>query len=262
MSHAFYENINTKLGRPETPPTPTPTGTPTAYMMFINRLVFAVLLLFNLSVFGASVSSRTSTSELGHLERRDDNLPARVPYVFPPPGTDPIADKIRTRRANGTLLDLDGALLNAPLVASTWDGYFGVIRDNNSLPADMRELFILRIAVLNNASYEWLQHEPVGRSAGLTTEQLLTIRLAPPFFEGMNLTSVLGEPLTAALAFTDWITKSIRVPDDVFNNLRQFLNDTQMVEATATTGGYNLVSRFVVALNVDGKMDVPVPIPS
>lgn len=76
------------------------------------------------------------------------------------------------------------------------------------------------------------------------------------------MTKTLGAELTAAMAFTDWITKSVHVPDNVFGNLQRFLNDKQMVEATATTGGYNLVSRFVVALNVDGKMDVPVPIPS
>ena len=62
--------------------------------------------------------------------KRDDNLPARVPYIFPPPGTDAVrsdgsgwstvcasvhgslqvADSIRARRVNGTLLDLDGVL--------------------------------------------------------------------------------------------------------------------------------------------------------
>ncbi|KAF8212871.1 hypothetical protein K438DRAFT_1957457 [Mycena galopus ATCC 62051] len=53
----------------------------------------------------------------GHtMGKRDDNLPARVPYVFPPPGTDPIADAISTRRTNGLLLDLDGVLLNAPTI--------------------------------------------------------------------------------------------------------------------------------------------------
>lgn len=66
--------------------------------------------------------------------------------------------------------------LNAPLIAQGEDELFGVIRDNNTLPPAMRELFvsrskffplkdlildiyflcqILRIAVLNNASYEW-----------------------------------------------------------------------------------------------------------
>ncbi|KAG7098859.1 hypothetical protein E1B28_000762 [Marasmius oreades] len=223
-----------------------------------STVIVVLFFLFHISALGASVSSR------GHAAhaKRDDDLPARVPYIFPPPGTDPIADHIRSRRVNGTLLDLDGVLLNARLVASGWDDLFGIIRDNNTLPPTMRELFILRIAVLNEASYEWIQHEPVGRSAGLSTDHLRVIRFTPPFSSEKDVRNVLGEQLAAAMLFADWITKAVRVPDDVFNGLRKFLNDQQMVEATATTGGYNLVSRFVVALNVDDKMDVPVPIPT
>ncbi|THU95365.1 4-carboxymuconolactone decarboxylase [Dendrothele bispora CBS 962.96] len=220
-----------------------------------------LLWLFSALVVLLSVGAGTASPHTD-VKKRDDNLPARVPYVFPEPGTDPIADHIRERRTNGTLLDLDGALLNAPLIAQAWDQFFGVIRDNNTLPPTMRELFILRVGTLNNAAYEWLQHESPGRSAGLTTEQLLVIRLAPPFLTGMNVTDIMGPDLTAALLYADWMTKSVHVPDEVFNGLRQFLNDTQMVEATATAGGYNLVSRFVEALNVDGKMDVQVPVPT
>ncbi|KAF5386001.1 hypothetical protein D9615_002505 [Tricholomella constricta] len=195
-------------------------------------------------------------------EKRDDNFPARVPYVFPEPGTDPIADAIRARRANGTLLALDGALLNAPLVASTWNDLFGVIRRNTTIPGTMRELIILRIAALNEASYEWLQHEPVGRSEGLTTKQLRAIRLTPPLKESTEVTSTLGSSLAAMMAFTDWSTKTAKVPDRVFANLQKFLNNQQLVEATATVGGYNFVSRFLLALDVDGKNNVPVPIPN
>ncbi len=61
------------------------------------------------------------------------------------------------------------------------------------------------------------------------------------------------------MSYADWITNSIRVPDTVFNGLKQFLNDQQIVEATMTAGSYNLVSRFVVALDADAKMNVPVP---
>ncbi|KAF5389390.1 hypothetical protein D9757_004284 [Collybiopsis confluens] len=222
--------------------------------MFLLSLTIALLSFLPSTVLGNGTE----------LKKRDDNLPARVPYVFPPPGTDPIADAIRARRTNGTLLDLDGVLLNAPLIAEGEDAFFGFIRDNNTLPPAMRELFILRIAALNNASYEWLQHESVGRMAGLTTDQLLAIRLAPPFFasQGVNLTATLGPDLVAAMTFADWITKNVHVPDDVFDGLRAFLNDSQLVEATATTAGYNFISRFVVALNVDAKMDVAVPVPS
>lgn len=78
-----------------------------------------------------------------------------------------VADAFRERRVNGTLLDLDGVLcaslpflsrrtfptdehcffqrssrLNAEAVASGWNSLFSVIRDNNSIPADLRELLV------------------------------------------------------------------------------------------------------------------------
>ncbi|KAF7332398.1 putative glycosidase C21B10.07 [Mycena kentingensis (nom. inval.)] len=156
------------------------------------------------------------------LKARDDNDPARVPYVFPPPGTDPIADAIRAR--HGTLLALDGVLLNAPLYAQAWNELFGVVRSNTTLPGQMRELFILRTAVVNNAAYEWIQHEPVGRTEGLTTEQLLVIRLSPPGILTPADRRILGDELSAALLFSDVIAKNVAVPDNVYANLARFLH--------------------------------------
>ncbi|ESK96681.1 carboxymuconolactone decarboxylase [Moniliophthora roreri MCA 2997] len=150
-----------------------------------------------------------------------------------------------------------GSRLNAPLIASGWDTIFSVIRGNNSLPGDMRELLILRVAVLNEAAYEWIQHEPVGRSAGLTQDQLLAIRFTPAFATNSNLT----EPLLAAMLFADYLTKTVRVPQDVFDELAKHLTDQQIVEATATAGAYNFGSRLLVALDVDGKMDAAIPVP-
>ncbi|TFK90032.1 4-carboxymuconolactone decarboxylase [Polyporus arcularius HHB13444] len=194
--------------------------------------------------------------------RRDDNLPARVPYIFPTPGTDAVADAIRARRENGTLLDLDGVLLQDEPLAAGWNDLFGAIRDNNTLPATMRELFILRTGTLNKAAYVWLQHEPVGRSAGLTLPQLREIRLTHAFASEHTPKSSLTPELKAAMLFADFMTKSVQVPQPVFDGLHKFLDDKQMVDAVATVGGYNFVTRLVVALNVDGKMDVVVPIPS
>ncbi|KAI0786693.1 4-carboxymuconolactone decarboxylase [Abortiporus biennis] len=194
---------------------------------------------------------------------------ARVPYVFPPPGTNEIADTIRSRRKDGELLDLDGALLNAELVAKGWSSLVGTLRDQNSLSADIRELFILRVAVLNKAAYEWKQHEPVGRKSGLTTSQLLEIRLNPP----MKILSIQETSLTplqsAALVFTDYMTKEIKVPKEVYEQLKELISDSdddedrnrKMVEAVSTIGAYNMVSRFLVALDVGGMEDVEVPIP-
>jgi hypothetical protein len=84
------------------------------------RLLAPVLLV------GCLFSATLGVSISSSLKSRDENLPARVPYIFPAPGTDPvrnatpkpvtnltelqIADKIRSRRTNGTLLALDGTL--------------------------------------------------------------------------------------------------------------------------------------------------------
>jgi len=125
----------------------------------------------------------------------------------------------------------------------------------------MRELFILRTAVLNNAAYQWGQHESVGRAEGLTTRQLQVLRFAPAGVVSLADQKILGDSLAAALVFADAITTSVHVPTHIYNNFARFLSPKQMVEAVSTAGSYAFVSRFTVALNVDDRMNEAVPIP-
>ncbi|MGH3494852.1 MAG: carboxymuconolactone decarboxylase family protein, partial [Sciscionella sp.] len=60
----------------------------------------------------------------------------------------PVAERIRARRS-GQLHDLDRVLLHSPPVADGWNTFIGVIREGTTLPGDLRELAILRVAVLN-----------------------------------------------------------------------------------------------------------------
>jgi len=183
---------------------------------------------------------------------------ARVAYVFPAPGTSEIGDQIRLRRKGGPLLALDGVLLNSEPLAKGWNQVGYALRDYNTIPADIRELLILRVAVLNKAAFEWIQHESVGRAVGLTIDELREIRLTPPLG-----TTALTPRLSAALLFADYSTKEVRVPQEIFDCLRGYLdNDRQMVEAVATVAGYNMVSRILVALDVKGKANVEVPVPA
>ena len=118
------------------------------------------------------------------------------------------------------------------------------------------------IPLTANGAYR-LKHEPVARAAGLTIENLREIRTTPAFGLDTNSSeSSLTPELQAAMRLADAMTKDIKVPQDVFDGLRKFLNEQQMVDAVGAVATYNLVSRFVVALDVDGKMDVDVPIPS
>ncbi|KAA1472472.1 hypothetical protein DENSPDRAFT_838748 [Dentipellis sp. KUC8613] len=203
--------------------------------------------------------------------------PARVPYVFPPPGTNEVADGIRARRTgqNPGLIDLDGVLLNAEAVAQGWNALGGALRNKSSLPLDILETLILRVSVLNGSAYVWREHEIIGRDVGLTPKALFTIRTTPAFAfapsTGTGPSAITSQPsiedgLTsvhlAALDYADHMTRTIKVPQPVFDRLKTKLkDDRQIVEATATVAGYNLTTRVLRALDVAGLAEEEVPIP-
>jgi len=53
------------------------------------------------------------------------------------------------------------------------------------------------------------------------------------------------------LELTDAMTRDIVVPDEVMERLKQQFDSTGIVEIVATVAAYNMVSRFLVALNVE-----------
>lgn len=64
---------------------------------------------------------------------------------------------------------------------------------------------------------------------------------------------VLSPEEAAVLKYTDAMTKTVTVPEDVFQELKGLYNDREVVEITATAAAYNCVSRFLVALDVGEK---------
>jgi 4-carboxymuconolactone decarboxylase len=157
-------------------------------------------------------------------------------------GTDEVADRIRARRG-GQLTPLDGMLLHSPPIADGWNSLLGAVRERSTLPAEIRELAILRVAALNGAEYEWAAHEPIARQEGVTTEQLAVLR------DGGDQ-SPLDDRQRSVFAYTDAMTRDVSVADTLFRQLHEFFDHRQIVELTATVAGYNMVSRFLVALEV------------
>ncbi|CAO1621246.1 unnamed protein product [Sympodiomycopsis kandeliae] len=199
----------------------------------------------------------------------------RVPYCYPSAGTSPIADAIRQRRGERGLTPLDGMLLNAPPIAEGWNKLLGAIRTGSSLQDDLREIMILRVAARNNAAFEWIHHEHVARKAGVTTEQLGRIGNL-----NQSLTNSgpgqLSALQAAAVRYADAMTANVNVKDSIFEQLQSELSKAQggsdasqdeqsirqkMVEATGTVAVYNMVSRFLVALDIDDRASQPVPVP-
>jgi alkylhydroperoxidase family enzyme len=185
----------------------------------------------------------------------------RLPYVKdPPPANTPldqaIIDRIRVRRAPRPLQALDLTLLHSPVVADGWNSLLGAIRtQTDSLTADIRELAVCRVAVLNQAGYEWTHHWPLLEKAeewkgGEDDVKRLRDRGVTDWTTDPS--PGLSEKQTAVLRYTDAMTRDVTVPQEVFDDLKKVCQggEKEIVELTATIAAYNLVSRFLVALDV------------
>jgi len=173
------------------------------------------------------------------------NTTAGIPYLPDNELAGPAAlvNPIRARRTGGKLLNLDRILLHSPPFARGWNSMFGAIRTQLSLSPKLRELAIVAIGVLNNADYEYAHHEP-----DFLKEQLGALADVPA---ALNNARLFDDAERATLALTYEMTRSITVADATMKRLRAILPDRQVVELAGTIAGYNMVSRFVVAIGVE-----------
>ena len=167
---------------------------------------------------------------------------ARIPYADQNnPAIAPLVDRIKNER--GKVLNLYAMLLHSPPVAEGWLKLFTAIRQQGSLSGRLRELVILRIAVINRADYEFNQHVPFALKEGITEAQLDALR------DGRF--DAFSDLEQSVLAYADSMTREVHVPDAVFDAVRPHFNERELVELTATIARYNLVSRFLEALLID-----------
>jgi alkylhydroperoxidase family enzyme len=169
----------------------------------------------------------------------------RVPYLFDDQisASSALLKSIRDRRPEGKLLNLDRILLYSEPLASAWQNIFGTLRQKLHLDGKFRELAILRIAIINHAPYEFAQHGPEALKTGVTSAQMDQLST-------WESSSLFDERERAVLAYTDAMTIHIQVPDSTFARLKPWFNEQQVVELTALIAGYNMVSRFLEALQV------------
>ena len=160
------------------------------------------------------------------------------------PGVDAeLLHAIQARRG-GTLLNLDRQLLHSAPLARGWNALMGAIRGQTQLDGALRELVILRVAVLNRAPYEFAQHAPVALAEGLSQAQVDAVA-------GWQDSVLFDARARDVLTYADAMTLQVQVPKETFDALRVHLDDRELVELTATVASYNMVSRFLEALQIE-----------
>ncbi|HUK40079.1 MAG TPA: carboxymuconolactone decarboxylase family protein [Candidatus Acidoferrales bacterium] len=152
--------------------------------------------------------------------------------------------KIKGARG-GRLINIYRLMLHSPALANAWFDLNQAVRYGTEIDGQSRELSVIRVAILNKTEYVVRAHGPAyALKEGLTPAQVEAVADWQP-------SNLFSAQQRALLAYTDAITRSIDVPDDVFAELNNHFSERQIVELTLLISAYNMLTRFLKALKVD-----------
>ena len=179
---------------------------------------------------------------------------ARLPYAdLNNPDIHKLVTQIEAER--GSVIHLYQMLLHSPAVAQGWLNHLTGIRLKSQVAGDLRELIIMRVALVNQAPYEADQHAPIALNEGITQAQLDALANWEQHLD------LFSDKEQAVLAYTDAMTRDIQVPEAVYQAIAAQFDAQTVVELTATIATYNMVSRFLEALHIHSDDIKHTPIP-
>ena len=154
----------------------------------------------------------------------------------------PAAD-LERYKVNGKVVNIFATLLNHPKLLRAWGRFGGyILSDEQTLPPREREIAILRIGWLNQAPYEWEQHVRIGKTTGLTDDDVDRISKGPK--------AGWSKHDAALLQAADDLFENSVVSDETWKTLSEKYNTQQMMDLVFTIGQYNLVSWALNSLGV------------
>jgi 4-carboxymuconolactone decarboxylase len=134
-------------------------------------------------------------------------------------------------------------LAHHPKLLKRWMVFGNHILSKSSLDPRDRELAILRIGWLCRAEYEWGQHVPIGKAAGLTDDEIARIPSGPKQREWSGKDR-------AILSAVDELHDDAFITDDTWRSLEPHFDTPQLIDFVFTVGQYNLVSMALNTLGV------------
>lgn len=161
--------------------------------------------------------------------------------------------KVRGGR-RGTLSMIYRLMLHSPAAAMAWYEQNSSLRWETELDGFLRELVILRVAVVTGCEYVRRVHAGVyAQEEGFTPAQIDALgRREARWDDDAAPEAALFDPrLRAALAYMDSMTRHVTVPDPVFAALKPHFDERQIVELTMLVAAYNMLTRVLTALEAD-----------
>src|SRR5262245_3230274 len=135
---------------------------------------------------------------------------------------------------NGQIFNIFKVLAHHPKLVKRWTPFAGHILSKQTLPFRDRELLILRIGWLNQAEYEFAQHELIAKKGGLSDADIESIKKGPSGFA--------SEHEKALMQLADDLYENSVASDATWTALSKKYSTEQLMDAVFTVGQYNLVS--------------------
>jgi 4-carboxymuconolactone decarboxylase len=148
-------------------------------------------------------------------------------------------------------LNIFRMMANADSAFVPWLRWGAALLTELELPADLREIAILRVARLTpGAEYEWIQHEAIARSVGVSEAQVAALARDKPE------DACFKEREKIVLRFTSQVVTDARPSEQVLEQAKGELSARQVVELLMVIGQYMLVGRVMATTGIE--MDEPI----
>lgn len=143
-----------------------------------------------------------------------------------------------------------GMLAHHPALTLAFNTFNGHILFASSLSPRQREMLVLRVAVVRQATYEWRQHVVLAGDAGITPDEVARIEEGP----GATGWSPVDRAMITAV---DELLGDAMVTDGTWEVLAAGLDVEQLMDLVFTVGAYDLLAMafrsFDVQLDDDLK---------
>jgi alkylhydroperoxidase family enzyme len=152
---------------------------------------------------------------------------------------------------DGTVRNIFLTLAHHPMLLKRFNAFAGTFIRFGLVPADERELVILRVGARAEATYELGQHVPLARDAGLPDEIIDAALADPPG-------AALSGDQRLLIDFTDRLLDRGDVDDAAWSALAGRYDEAQLVELLCLVGFYRMVADFLNVAGVELEDDMEV----
>lgn len=150
------------------------------------------------------------------------------------------------QRRGGRLLNLDRMLLWSEPLARSWNIFLRTLRQELSLSPKLRELAICVVARTTGAEYEFVHHAPEFQKAGGSAAQVAALGDPDKAVDSGLFDSLEQNVIRYSLEST----RNVTISEPLAATLAGRLSPTEFVKLAAVVAGYNMVARFLLALQV------------